>query len=218
MLHKSPTSSLNKATALKLLITYFNSIKPMSKEFEQELERYIFCIEVDKSTYLTKPSTEKRFIYYIVKGVVRSFTKSNDKEITTWINTENNIVSSIKDLGINVQTNEYLQTLEKCVLIAFPAEMLPILYNQYEEANFYGRKIIEECYRSSEERSYISRIPSAINRYHHFESVNAGLLNRIPLKYIASFLGITIESLCRLRSKRKDHSIADKNNSIKKAS
>ena len=123
-------------------------------------------------------------------------------EITTWINSENAVVSSIRNLGVNNFSGEYLQTLEKCDLIVIPADALQNVYNIYPEANFYGRIIIEDCYRSSEERAYISRIPSALKRYQHFEKTNSDLLQRIPLKYVASYLGITLETLSRLRAKR----------------
>lgn len=204
MPYNNPSASLSNALALKMLTSFLNQLRPMSKELEEEVTRHIICVDVDKGAYLEKPISENRFIYFIVKGVVRSFIKSNGKEITTWMNYENGLISTIKTLGIEMATNEYLQALEKCTLIAFPANVLPDLYENFAEANYFGRKILEESYRSSELRSYLSRIPSALIRYRHFEANNAELLKRVPLKYIASFLGITLESLCRLRKDQRN--------------
>jgi hypothetical protein len=67
--------------------------------------------------------------------------------------------------------------------------------------NVVGRKLLEEYYAASEERVYICRIPDARSRYQHFMETRQELVNRIPLKYIASYLGITLETLSRLRAK-----------------
>lgn len=196
------TSSQAKKKALDIITAFFNQIHPLTPALQRELEQHTFPLSVEKGKLLVKPSMENRFFYFIVKGVIRSFIKQEKKEITTWINEENSIVSSIRNLGVNSFSGEYLQTLESCELIAIPADALQRVYDLYPEANYYGRIIIEDCYRSSEERAYISRIPSALKRYKHFEATNAHLLQRIPLKYIASYLGITLETLSRIRAKR----------------
>ncbi|MCP9751157.1 Crp/Fnr family transcriptional regulator [Ferruginibacter sp. HRS2-29] len=188
--------------SLELITNFFNQIHPLTDDLIRELATHTFPLSVEKGKLLVKPSEENKFFYFIVKGVVRSFIRQDAKEITTWINIENSIVSSIRNLGIKTWSGEYLQTLEACDLIAIPADALQRVYDTYPEANFYGRIIIEDCYRSSEERAYISRIPSALKRLKHFENTHGFLLNRIPLKYIASYLGITLETLSRLRAKK----------------
>lgn len=75
------------------------------------------------------------------------------------------------------------------------------LYNQYPEFNITGRKILQHYYRDAEARAYIVRLTSAEKKYNHFIEKYNHLANRIPLKYIASYLGITIETLSRVRKK-----------------
>ena len=62
--------------------------------------------------------------------------------------------------------------------------------------------LLEEYYAASEERVYIARLPNAGARYEHFINSRPELLNRISLKYVASYLGITLETLSRLRAKK----------------
>jgi hypothetical protein len=76
------------------------------------------------------------------------------------------------------------------------------LYDRFPEMNKVGRMLLEEYYAESEERVYIARLPTAQARYQHFINSRPELLNRIPLKYVASYLGITLETLSRLRAKK----------------
>ena len=91
--------------------------------------------------------------------------------------------------------------IEDCHLIGIPYKLIEELYEKYVEANIIGRKIQERNYREAEERAYISRIPSAEKKYKRFIETRAPLLNRVSLKYIASYLGMTLETLSRVRSR-----------------
>jgi CRP-like cAMP-binding protein len=74
------------------------------------------------------------------------------------------------------------------------------IYNRHPEANIIGRIILEESYRAAEERAFLCRIPSAELRYRFFLEKSPQLVNRISLKYIASYLGMTLETLSRMRN------------------
>ena len=80
--------------------------------------------------------------------------------------------------------------------------------------NIVGRKLLEQYYSEAEERAYISRIPNAGKRYRHFLDTKASLANRIPLKYIASYLGMTIETLSRIRSARRSGKLYSRNSCL----
>jgi len=66
-----------------------------------------------------------------------------------------------------------------------------------------ARRLWEDNYRGAEERAYLGRIPSAEKKYKKFIEKNPNLMNRIPLKYIASYLGMTVETLCRIRARQR---------------
>jgi CRP-like cAMP-binding protein len=97
---------------------------------------------------------------------------------------------------------ENIQAIEQCELIVAHYDALQYLYKHYIEVNIVGRKLLEKYYSDAEERAFISRIPNAGKRYRHFVETKSNLANRIPLKYIASFLGMTIETMSRIRGKK----------------
>jgi CRP-like cAMP-binding protein len=179
----------------------FNSIYPVPKEAIDLIDEQTFPVQVARGKFLVKPGDTEPHLYLVLKGVIRAFIKEDGKEITTWINEENEIVTSIRNLGLTISSPEYLQAIENSSLIAMPYALVENLYEHFIESNIIGRKILEDNYRGAEERAYICRIASAEKKYQHFIKTRPGLANRISLKYIASYLNMTIETLSRVRSR-----------------
>lgn len=180
---------------------FFNLIHPVSKEAIQLIDDQTYPVQLARGKFLLKPGDPEPHLYLILKGVIRAFIKEDGKEITTWINEENDVVTSIRNLGLNISSPEYLQAIEPSSLVAMPYSLVEYLYEHYPESNVIGRKILEENYRGAEERAYICRIASAEKKYQHLINTRPGLVNRISLKYIASYLNMTIETLSRVRSR-----------------
>jgi len=140
-------------------------------------------------------------IYFIRKGAVRGFVKEGDRDITTWITAENEMVSSIYGLYSKRPPIENIQAVEDCEMLTMSISDLENLYVQFPEFNVVARKLLERYYVDAEERAFIARLTNAENKYSLFLTRYAHLSNRIPLKYIASFLGMTLETLSRVRKR-----------------
>jgi len=183
------------------LISIFKKFHPLNDEIEKRINQHTFPISYKKNKYLVSPVDRNKFLFLIVKGVVRGFIKDGDNEITTWIAKENEVVGTIRNLWIDGDSDEYLQALEDVDLVAIPHVLSEYLYENFSEANIVGRKMMELYYRSAEERAYLCRISSAEKRYKRFLLSFPDLINRVSLKYIASFLAIRLETLSRIRAK-----------------
>ena len=183
------------------LVSIFKKFHPLNDEMEKRINQHTFPISYKKNKYLVSPVDRNKFLFLILKGVVRGFIKDGDNEITTWIAKENEIVGTIRNLWIDGDSDEYLQALEDVDLVAIPHVLSEYLYENFPEANIVGRKMMELYYRSAEERAYLCRISSAEKRYKRFLLSFPDLINRVSLKYIASFLAIRLETLSRIRAK-----------------
>jgi CRP-like cAMP-binding protein len=184
------------------LAAFVNYIHPVSDEATRYINQHSFPQQVDRGSYLVKAGEICKHIYFIRKGAIRGFIKEGVKEVTTWITAENEMVSSIRGFSLQEPSLENIQAIEHCDLIVVAYESLQYLYEHHIEVNIVARKLLERYYRDAEERAFISRIPNAAKRYRHFLETKSELSNRIPLKYIASYLGMTIETLSRIRSKK----------------
>lgn len=184
------------------LCDFFNAICPISDEMAELINNSTSPISIAKGKFLIKPGSDDINLYLIMKGVMRGFIREDGKEITTWINEEKEIVGAIRNLGLKKISEEYVQALENTDLIVLPQSFIDEMYERFVEANIIGRILLEDNYRGAEERAYICRIPSAEKRYKRFLETQPTLLMRISLKYIASYLGITLETLSRVRSRK----------------
>ncbi|MDP4263960.1 MAG: Crp/Fnr family transcriptional regulator [Bacteroidota bacterium] len=203
VMKKRPKEHWENEGGLSPLAAFVNHIHPVSDEVIAYINQHSYPLHVERGDYLLKAGETCGHLYFIRKGAIRGYVKEDSKEVTTWITAENEMVTSIRGLSSQEPSLENIQAIEHCDLVVAPFEALQYLYEHHVEVNIVGRKLLEKYYRDAEERAFISRIPNAGKRYCHFLNTKPNLANRIPLKYIASYLGMTIETLSRIRSARQ---------------
>jgi CRP-like cAMP-binding protein len=180
---------------------FVKNIYPVSTAAEEFINQKAYPTEPAKGELLVTAGAMCNNVYLIRKGILRSFVKEGIKEITTWISTEQELATCITCFGLQQPARENIQALEDCQLSVLSMEDLQYLYDHFPESNIVGRKILEKYYRDAEERAFIARLMEATSKYKHFIATKSDLLNRVPLKFIASYLGMTLETLSRIRSK-----------------
>lgn len=183
------------------LLAVLGLLQPVSPSIALYLREHVTPLSVRKRKLLLKEGGLCQHVYFIKKGAIRGFTREGHKEITTWINVENQLVSSIFSLNNKAPSTENIQALENCELLTMTYENLENLYEQIPESNVLARKLLQVYYADAERRAFIARLTKAENKYRHYLINHQHLANRIPLKYIASYLGMTLETLSRVRKK-----------------
>ena len=171
-----------------------------NQEIFRYIEKNLILLNITKGSLLIEPGKICKEVYFVQKGVFRGYIKEGKKEITTWLTSEGELVSAIRSFLLKEVTQEQVQALEDCVVLQFSRKNINYLFDNYEEFNRFGRVLIERYYCDAEERTYINRLSNAELKYEYFLKTRGQLVNRIPLKYIASFLGMTIETLSRIRT------------------
>lgn len=179
-------------------LDYFH---PLSEGIKNYFRKHSLSCSFRKGKLLLKAGQLCDHIYFIQKGAVRGFIKEGTKDITTWITVEGEVVSSISSLDKREPVMENMQAIEDCELLALTWADYQNLFIRFPEFNIVARKILQKYYQDAEGRAFIARITNAENKYRLFLTRYGHLANRIPLKYIASFLGITLETLSRVRKK-----------------
>ncbi|WP_316829520.1 Crp/Fnr family transcriptional regulator [Pedobacter aquatilis] len=183
------------------LISVFKYFHPLNQEIEDIINSSTFPVIFNKGKFISSPLHRNKYIFLILKGAARGYMKHGSKEVTTWIAKENELVGTIRNLWEEEDTDEYIQALEPIEAIAIPHEMSKELYDNFPIANYVGRKMTTLHYAQAYERGFLCRLQSAEKRYLRFLKSYPGLIDRIPLKYIASFLGMRMETLSRIRTK-----------------
>ena len=97
---------------------------------------------------------------------------------------------------------EGIELLESCVLYSISYAQLQTLYRKYPALNLAGRLLTERYYLELEERTRSLQFQTATERYALLLAQQPGLLQRASLGHIASYLGISQETLSRIRGKQ----------------
>lgn len=183
------------------LIEQFRKYGSMSEQLEEELNRRITFHEGKKHEYFLKEGQTNSSLFVIESGFVRGYFIKNEKEVSTWFGKENELIGSILPLYSGRPSFENIQFLEDTAFYAITSEDLHEVYNLHPEFNVIGRKILEFLCEFLEDRIISFHTDSAEIRYRTLIAKNPDIVQRINLGYIASFLGITQETLSRIRSR-----------------
>lgn len=173
---------------------------PISAEAAAFIDKHSLFCTIPKGKVLLRAGQVCPYIFLVIKGLFRGYIMDGKTEITTWITPENDIVSSSSSFFNQSPSLENIQALEDSEMIAVCYEHLESAYQQFPEMNVVARKILQVMYRDADERAYLGRLTTALSRYQYFVQTRPEITNRLQLKYVASYLSITNETLSRLRA------------------
>ena len=159
-------------------------------------------LELGKDEVLTAQGNVEDNIYFIVKGAVRVYVDHKDKDICTNFRFDNQFTSSITSFLTREPSQYWLRTQVPSKFLVFGHEDLMWLYENYVEINTLGRVVMETLLIDKRQRELDFLTLSAEERYVKLTNEHPQYIQQIALKYLASFLGITPESLSRIRAKR----------------
>jgi len=140
-------------------------------------------------------------VYFLEQGCLRGFYNLDGKEISYWFAFENSFVTSFFSFISRKPGMENIQALEDCTLWAISYEDLQELYDKHKDIERLGRIMHERYYVMLEERFVSNHFKEARERYENLLNQSPHILQRVPLGYVASYLGITQETLSRIRNK-----------------
>ena len=142
-----------------------------------------------------------RHLYFLEKGALRGFYNLDGKEITHWFGFENDFVTSFHSFITGEPAVENIQLLEGSILWAISKETLNTLLDTHHDMERLLRIAYEKYYIRLEERFVNAQFKTAKERYEELILQTPHILERVPLGFIASYLGISQETLSRIRSR-----------------
>jgi CRP-like cAMP-binding protein len=97
--------------------------------------------------------------------------------------------------------NEFIQAVEDSILVGISYPDINKIYLEYPETNIIGHRQVEYAFYLAEQRTQMLQKHTAEEKYKFFLDHHPGLLQRVSLKHIATYLGMSQETLSRVRSK-----------------
>lgn len=154
-----------------------------------------------KNSLLQTANTSCSTLYFLADGYIRLFTYHEGKEITQWISTPNYFVTDLGAWLFDKKAKWNMQTLADCKVYEIEIEQYHKLTNQIANWSNKERYFIGHCFEMMEQRIYNFIALNSEERYNYFVTQMGYLFNEVPHQYIASILGITPETLSRIRRK-----------------
>lgn len=182
------------------LIQQLKKYGPISSVVEKAIEEKTKLFLKKKGDHFLKEGQLITSYFVVSKGVFRAYIHRKDKEINVWFGQENQIFGAIMPMYANRPSPENIQFLEDAEVYGISVDDLENLYKLYPELNLIGRKISEELCVVLEDRITSLHTESAPERYQSLIKEHPNLLNRINLGHIASYVGVTQETLSRIRN------------------
>ena len=141
-----------------------------------------------------------RQVFFIEKGITRSYVLHNGKEITTWFSMEGDVTCGSWDLYRKKAGFEYVETIEKTLAYSISIDKLNELYQLHIDIANWMRVLQQENFLLLQE-THINRLNLSVKeRYKKLQQDFPNNCNRVNLGYIASYLGTTLPTLSKIRS------------------
>ncbi|HOU47506.1 MAG TPA: hypothetical protein PLL99_06850, partial [Chitinophagales bacterium] len=129
------------------------------------------------------------------------FYFKEDKEITNALVKENEIIAGAYSIFTGEKSFNNYETLEASITLYIEYSELEKLYNKFHSLERLGRLLVQKYYATYIKKTHDVLFLSAEERYANFIRNHVELINRVSLRFIASYLGVAQETLSRLRSK-----------------
>ena len=180
-------------------IEHFKRLTKVSDDLEKELLSKSIPITVDKGEFLHKATSVCKKTYWIQKGLLRTYYLKDGKEITDVFASEGEWITSIQSFMKNEPDQYYLQAIENSEVYVLSNDDLIFLFENFHEMERFGRISMSRYYIQLSRKLESYQFTSAKDKFVHFCKVYYPILNRLPLGMVASYIGITQETLSRIR-------------------
>lgn len=174
----------------------------LSEEQAKELEDAFEAINFKKGEYVLKIGQFCQHLFLIVKGAVSYFRISQKGvKFNTWFSFENEIITDLESLVRNTPGVTDIVALEDCQMYAIHKNKLAALRKKFHLIETISRRLMEEYLIVNDKRTFSIQSNSAGDRYTELIELHPKLNERVSQTYIASYLGITKETLSRIKNK-----------------
>jgi CRP-like cAMP-binding protein len=184
---------------LDILYHYFLKFVEMSRE---EFDLIALAFEVrkfDKKTKVVSIGEVEQYFNIIMKGLVRKYMIAKKKEITTQLSIEGHMIYSEISFNLRQPSDCIIETIEPSILLSISYDSVSKIYEKYPATERLGRLIITDMFIKKDHRDFEQLNKTTRERFLEYMHNHPHMLQRIPQKYLASYLNIKPETFSRLK-------------------
>ena len=183
------------------LLSYLAGFTALTEEERIAIGEALTVRRFKKGTFLLQEGAVSKECYFILEGCVRQFHIIDGLEKTTAFFTEHEAIVSFTSYNNGVAAGHYLVCVEDVLLITGEPGAEEEMYTRFPKLGAITRQMMEQDMGVMQDALARFRMSSAEERYLDLLHTRPGLLQRVPQHQLASYLGVTPESLSRIRKR-----------------
>ncbi|NBQ48598.1 MAG: Crp/Fnr family transcriptional regulator, partial [Sphingobacteriia bacterium] len=185
------------------LINYCSKFTQLTDLSREALRLNFRTIRLKRKDFLLKEGMVCDFVAFLNAGVIRHYHLKNGSEITCDITLKNNFITDFKSLTQSTPTNYYFQILKDAELFVIKKDDLFRLYAENRNIESLGRIMAERVALRTIDIAMSLSADKPAERVENLIKQRSDLFQEVPQRYLANLLGISPESLSRIRARRE---------------
>ncbi|HEU4472709.1 MAG TPA: Crp/Fnr family transcriptional regulator [Flavisolibacter sp.] len=173
-------------------------------EFDNLIRPYLEVRQFKKKQVLAKAGEVENYLNFIIRGLVRKYYLKGKEEVNTQISTEGHIIHSQESFHSRIASEYAIEAIEPTTVVSITYDNLEKLYNSSHKMERLGRLVITftMVVKDRWQMNMIRLTPR--ERFLDFIHKNPELMQRVPQKYLASYLNIQPETFSRFKHLLKE--------------
>lgn len=193
------TDTLQYKQYLENLHRYFQKFVQLSHEEFDMIAPYFEMRKFDKKVKVVKIGEVDRYFNIIAKGLVRKYIMVKKKEVTIQLSTEGHMIHSEISFNFQQPSDCMVETIEPTIFLSITYANLQLVYERFPQTEKLGRLIITDMFIKKDFRDLAQLKKSTRERFLEYINNHPDMLQRVPQKYLASYLNIKPETFSRLK-------------------
>jgi CRP-like cAMP-binding protein len=191
----------------KSLLDFLNKFTPLSQnEYDELISPCVIKRNFGKKSIITQAGEVENYINFIESGLARKYYKKENEEINTQISYEGHIIHAQESFHSRTPSEYSIEAIEPTELTSITYECLENIYSSSEKMQRLGRLVITSTMVMKDKwQSQLVKLTPR-ERFISFVTRHPELMQRVPQKYLASYLNIKPETFSRFKHMVKDHS------------
>jgi CRP-like cAMP-binding protein len=176
---------------------------PLSDACKTAIQNKARILVLEKPDVLVKEGQYADKAYFLIKGCARAFYLKDGKDISDWFAFEGDFICSINSFFLNIPSPHAIELLEPALLLELSREHVQALSDQYHDFEKLLNKVVVKTLLQLQQRVVSIQFETAHQKFENLLKITPDIVQRVPLTHIASYLGITLETLSRIRNPKK---------------